>query len=63
MVIYMLLITCHFTDSPNKADDLPNPYTLVENLLPASRLVEEHLFGADNVFKRLLHEVKMPPHY
>ncbi|XP_065904481.1 ubiquitin carboxyl-terminal hydrolase 24-like isoform X2 [Dysidea avara] len=53
-------ISHHETDhSPNKADDLPNPYSLVDrpdNLLPASRLVEDHLFGADNVFKRLLHE-------
>jgi len=56
-IIMSLLIMRHSTDSPNKADDLSNPYTLVDNPLPASRLVEEHLFGADNIFKRLLHEV------
>lgn len=51
-------------DAPIRDDDiLVNPYSLAtrpEDLLPASKLLEEHLFGSDNnVFKRLLSEVIM----
>ena len=48
-------------DVPVRDDDiLVNPYALTEDLLPASKLLEEHLFASDNnAFKRLLSEVSL----
>ena len=41
-------------------DILVNPYALTEDLLPPSKLLEDHLFASDNsVFKRLLTEVSL----
>ena len=41
-------------------DILVNPYALTEDLLPPSKLLEEHLFAFDcNVFRRLVHEVSL----
>lgn len=49
-------------DAPVRDDDsLVNPYSLAtrpEDLLPPSKLLEEHLFASDNgVFRKLLNEV------
>ena len=50
-------------DAPVRDDDIAaNPYSLEakpEDLLPASKLLKEHLFASDNnVFKKLLSEVR-----
>ena len=57
----------HMIDAPVKDDDiLVNPYSLTtkpEDLLPPSKLLEEHLFASDNsVFKKLLSEVGLNLH-
>ena len=48
-------------DVPVRDDDiLVNPYALTEDLLPPSKLLEEHLFASNNnAFKRLLSEVSL----
>ena len=55
-------------DAAVRNDDiLVNPYSLAtkpEDLLPPSKLLEEHLFMSDNsVFKKLLSEVGLGVHY
>lgn len=48
-------------DVPVRDDDiLLNPYALTDDLLPPSKLLEDHLFASDNsVFRRLLNEVSL----
>ena len=62
IIIQSLIAHACVLDAPVRDDDIAaNPYSLAakpEDLLPPSKLLEEHLFASDNnVFKKLLSEV------